>query len=88
MAGLKDSVCPQCGSQHIRSGAEVEDKAGLRGANRIPINGLTHVALDNYVCADCGYVESYINDRSILNRIARKWPKVEPEAGALENLSE
>lgn len=58
------------------SGATVRDKAGLRGANRIPINTTHATPLDNYICLDCGYVESYIADRTILNRIAREWPKV------------
>lgn len=76
---LKDhGVCPICGSERVKSGAEVRDKSGLRGANRIPINATRAVPLDNYICLDCGYLESYIADRSILNRIAREWPKVPP----------
>jgi predicted nucleic-acid-binding Zn-ribbon protein len=79
MLSLKDGVCPQCGSERIRSGAAIEGKEGLRGGNRIPINAVIQVALDNYVCVDCGYVESYISDRSILNSIAKEWAKVEPK---------
>ena len=79
MPSLKEGVCPQCGSERVRSGAAIEGKEGLRGGNRIPINAVIQVALDNYVCVDCGYVESYISDRSILNRIAREWVKVPPK---------
>lgn len=79
MPGLKAGVCSHCGSQQIRSGVAVSGKEGLRGANRIPVDGVLHIALDNYVCLDCGAVESYIGDRGILNRIAREWPKVEPQ---------
>jgi predicted nucleic-acid-binding Zn-ribbon protein len=79
MSSLRDGVCPQCGLERVHSGAVIEGKEGLRGGNRIPINDVIQVALDNYVCVDCGYVESYISDRSILNRIAKEWVKVEPK---------
>jgi predicted nucleic-acid-binding Zn-ribbon protein len=82
MTRLKNDVCPQCGSEQIRSGAIIDGKEGLRGGNRIPINAVIHAALDNYVCVDCGYVESYINDRNMLNRIANEWSKVEPQQDA------
>lgn len=71
-------ICPICGSDHIKSGADVADKSGLRGANRIPITTTLAIPLDNYICLACGYVESYITDRSALNRIALTWPKVLP----------
>jgi hypothetical protein len=57
----------------------VPEKDGDRGANRIPINATFHVPLDNYICEACGYVESFINDRAVLNRIAREWPRVEDD---------
>jgi len=74
-----DHECPTCGSKAIHSGAEITDKEGLRGANRIPIDEKQYVALDNYVCLSCGYVESYIGDRGILNRIERQWQRVIPD---------
>lgn len=78
-ASLKqDGVCPICGSESIKSGAKIQGKEGWRGGNRIPIDAVTHVALDNYVCVHCGYVESYIADRGILNRIAKTWSKIVP----------
>lgn len=77
-SSLKDGICPSCGSDKIRSGASVPDKNGLRGGNRIPINAVQHTALDNYVCIDCGYIESYISDRDVLRRITHEWPKVPP----------
>ena len=75
-----DAVCPRCQSTRIRSGATIADKDGLRGSNRLPIDDRISVALDNYMCLDCGYSESYISDRGILNRITRQWHKVTPEA--------
>ncbi len=83
MPSLKDGICPQCGSERIYSGAAIEGKEGLRGGNRIPINAVSQVALDNYVCVDCGYVESYISDRSILNRIAKEWARIKSKTDDL-----
>lgn len=78
-ASLKgDAVCPRCSSQNIKSGATIDGKEGLYGGNRIPIDSKISVELDNYVCVDCGYTESYIGDRGILNRIEKHWQKVDP----------
>jgi len=73
---LKDGICPVCGSARVQSGELVAEKAGLGGSNRVPINAVFSVPLDNFVCVDCGYTESYILDRAMLNRIEREWAKV------------
>lgn len=75
-----DGICPICGSARIRSGEKINGIEGLRGGNRIPLNSVHNVALDNFVCLDCGYVESYISDRSILNRIQNEWPRIIPSS--------
>jgi hypothetical protein len=74
-----DSLCPQCGSSRVHSGAGAEGKEGLRGSNRIPLDALHYATLDNYVCLNCGYLESYISDRGALNRVAKEWPKITPK---------
>jgi hypothetical protein len=77
MTSLKaDGLCPHCSSSRISSGADAEGKEGQRGSNRIPLDASHYATLDNYVCLDCGYLESYISDRGALNRIAKDWPKV------------
>jgi hypothetical protein len=76
LPSLKDGLCPLCGSTHIKSGADIGEKDGLLGSNRLPINAVFAAPLDNFVCLDCGYVESYVLDRTILNRIEREWTKV------------
>lgn len=74
---LKDNgICQQCGASSIKSGAKIDDKEGLRGSNRLPIDSKISVALDNYICVNCGYIESYISNRSMLNRIKKQWKKV------------
>jgi hypothetical protein len=74
---LKDGLCPICGSTNVKSGEAIEEKAGIGGGNRLPLNDVFAVPLDNFVCVDCGCVETYILDRAMLNRIEREWKKVE-----------
>lgn len=71
---MKSGVCPNCGSAEIYSGAELTFKGGYH--NAIPITLFGVAELDNYVCADCGFVESYIGDRAKLAAIKDKWKKV------------
>jgi predicted nucleic-acid-binding Zn-ribbon protein len=76
---LKTGTCPKCSSDEIFSGAGISLKKGPFGSNSIPV-GLTSIAaLDNYVCADCGYVESYVSDPKKLVEISRKWDKIDLE---------
>lgn len=75
-ASLKEGDCPQCGSERVYSGEFLDNKEGLRAGNRLSIDETFSVAIDNYVCVDCGYCEAYINERGALNRIGRVWRKV------------
>ena len=74
---MKTGKCPKCNSHEVFSGAGVALKKGPFGSNSIPI-GLTSIAaLDNFVCTECGYVESYISDPEKLVEISRKWEKID-----------
>ncbi|MCP4630663.1 MAG: hypothetical protein GY850_45190 [bacterium] len=76
---MKTGTCPKCSSDEVFSGAGVTLKKGPFGSNSIPV-GLTSIAaLDNYVCGECGYVESYVSDPKKLAEISRKWDKTDPE---------
>lgn len=76
---MKEGKCPKCGSTEIFSGAEVVLKKGPFGSNAIPISLTSVVALDNYVCGDCGMLESYVSDPVKLAEIARRWKRVNSE---------
>ena len=73
---MKSGTCPKCQSREIYSGTDVSPKSGFNSSNTIPVSGLSSAALDNYVCANCGYVESYIAKEKYLEKIRRKWPQV------------
>jgi predicted nucleic-acid-binding Zn-ribbon protein len=72
---LKQGKCSKCGSEEVYSGVDILPKSGPFGSNSIPISIVSIAALDNYVCADCGYLESYISETGKLEEISKKWPK-------------
>lgn len=73
---MKEGKCPKCGSEEVYAGVEVAPKSGPFGSNSIPVNLFSIAALDNYVCGQCGYVESYIADPEKLETISRTWRNV------------
>ncbi|MBC8255079.1 MAG: hypothetical protein H8E35_13785 [Ardenticatenia bacterium] len=75
---MKNGQCPKCGSHDVYAGTQIGFKQGALATNTIPLGGLfsASAALDNYVCVNCGYVESYVADPDKLRIIARRWPKV------------
>jgi len=73
---MKTGICPKCGSHEVYGGTEVKWKSGGYNFNCIPITAFTATALDNYVCVDCGYVESYVTDKAKIQKLREKWPKV------------
>jgi predicted nucleic-acid-binding Zn-ribbon protein len=73
---MKQGKCPKCGSAAVYSAIDMPLKSGPFGSNSIPVSLTAMAALDNYVCVDCGLVESYIADESMLEKIAGKWKAV------------
>jgi hypothetical protein len=76
---VKSGICPKCQSHNVYSGTNVFPKSGPFGSNSIPVSLTSIAALNNYVCIDCGYVESYIEEDK-LEEIARKWEKAKAPA--------
>jgi len=71
---MKKGACPKCQSKEVYSGARISVKSGMNQCNTIPITGWSIAPLDNYVCGQCGYVESYIAKEKHLLAIKKKWP--------------
>ncbi len=71
---MKNGRCPKCDSSQVFSGADVFPKSGPFTCNAIPISLTALAPLDNYVCLDCGYVESYISTAEDLETVRRNWP--------------
>jgi predicted nucleic-acid-binding Zn-ribbon protein len=71
---MKKGTCPKCQSKEIYCGAQVSMKSGFHNSNTIPVTGFRAASLDNYVCGQCGFVESYIAKEKDLAAIRKKWP--------------
>lgn len=81
---MRSGFCPKCSSETV---FEAQNGVGL-GSNAgavsvfIGIFG-TPSRYTSYLCATCGYVEYYIDDRAKLQAVAEHWQKVNPpSAGA------
>ena len=73
---MKDGICPKCGAEDVHFSDKVT-KPGSSFPVSFPTSQIKWLAIhDHYVCAQCGYVESYISDTVELVEIAHKWPKV------------
>ncbi len=85
---MKDGICPKCGSSDVYTGAYLGPwaKMGSYWANTFPITTWINATLDNYVCVNCGYVESYVRDRAKLHKITQKWPRAGGSAREFEAL--
>jgi predicted nucleic-acid-binding Zn-ribbon protein len=73
---MQNGSCPKCRSTKVHAGTDISFKRGAYGSNTIPITAWSVVALVNYVCVQCGYVESYVADPAKRQEIADKWPRV------------
>ena len=73
---MKQGKCPKCGSTAVYSAPDLPLKSGPFGSNSIPVSLTAMAALDNYVCVDCGLVESYVAEASMLEKIASRWQAV------------
>ena len=73
---MKSGKCPKCDGRSVYRGTDVFFKQGAYGSNSIPVSATDSAPLDNYVCTACGYVENYVTDRSCLEDISQKWPRV------------
>ncbi len=76
---MKNGKCPKCKAKEIYSGEDRKIKKGVYGANTIPLGGFFggQLALDNYVCVNCGYMESYLGSREDREKIRQQWKEVE-----------
>jgi predicted nucleic-acid-binding Zn-ribbon protein len=81
---VKTGTCPKCKSTSVYCGDKIPLKSGPFGSNSIPVSIVSIASLDNYVCADCGYLESYVARESKLKEISATWRLVGDEAATKE----
>ncbi len=64
---MKKGTCPKCNSSNVYFKSNALDKVTLDGKG---------VEYADYVCADCGYFETYITDREALSKIPVRAEKI------------
>ncbi len=65
---MKNGKCPKCETNNVYT----KDW----GLDPRKISGRTQMHSD-YICADCGYVESYYTREEVLSGITKEWKKVD-----------
>jgi predicted nucleic-acid-binding Zn-ribbon protein len=60
-------VCAKCGSSHVHRVPQTDTDVS------IAITPTNTASIDYYVCANCGFVELYVQDKSLLTNIAEKY---------------
>ncbi len=67
---MKSGKCPKCGSGEIYRGRAHNQRSALNTSI------LKYARLEDFVCADCGLVESYIINKAKLDDVKRSWTRV------------
>ena len=67
---MKDGICPKCKAKEVH----VVENTAWRFA--VQIKFLQKAMLNYYICTSCGYVEFFVQEESVLPKIAEKYPKV------------
>ena len=68
---MKGGVCPKCASRSV-----------YRNSHRVGQRGFIYVSLfsglkvDEYICTDCGFIESYMADMAQAGRVVERCDKV------------
>lgn len=82
---MKNGQCPKCNSTDIYFAKDLPLKGGPFGSNSIPVSLTSMAPLDNYVCGQCGLVESYVAQKEKLQEISRKWSRVDGRTTASDD---
>ena len=73
---MRTGICSRCGSHQVYSGGHGSRQSACPVVSRPGF--LPDTQLTRYVCAVCGYTESYIADPNALREIAHSWNRVSP----------
>ena len=70
---MKRGKCVKCGSTNVRRGPKPNMWKNSTGM--IPLGSAwgTNVGVRHYVCADCGYAESYVVRDEDRGKLRKKW---------------
>jgi len=72
---MKDGVCPKCGSDEV-----YQEKRELDQRSRKVLTIFSHVRLLEFICCNCGLVETYLADLKDVKKVKAKCMKVKASA--------
>ncbi len=65
---MKNRKCPKCGSADVlQVGKRYPEPRGVMG-----VTLWSSVAVDDFICGACGFVETYLHDMEDLGQIRKK----------------
>jgi len=73
---MKDGICPKCQTATVYRRLEGINHGGGGIYISTFSNGAERCDVAYYVCATCGYMESYLDDEEKRSDVARTWRKV------------
>ncbi len=86
---MRSGTCPKCSGTEVfaaRNGLGLGDgyRVGIRPNLEPDFRGAARPHLTSdvwaYVCAGCGYTETYVHDAAAIDFIRRTWVAVQPPA--------
>jgi hypothetical protein len=66
---MKDGVCPKCEAKEVHV-------YGTSAELSVRLGAFSSAGVAYYICANCGYVELFIENKADLPKIAEKYPRV------------
>jgi predicted nucleic-acid-binding Zn-ribbon protein len=70
---MKSGICPKCASDEIYQSPDGELSAATHTLIKRAWHSVTQVNLLRLICANCGYVETYVADEKLLPDIRKYW---------------
>ena len=68
---MKSGICPKCESREVYGNGDWSHGIGVDRMAIFPMNTIL------LVCADCGYLEFYVENEKDLVKIKKKFQKIE-----------
>jgi predicted nucleic-acid-binding Zn-ribbon protein len=75
---LRSGKCPMCGSDEVYENTETASN-GDSGKVAVGMWGTKKITLIRYLCADCGYVETYVDNLKDREKAREHWKSVNPK---------
>ena len=66
---MQTGKCPKCDNTEIYVNT---CRVGAASRAKLPLSLMTEVAVDEFICAQCGFIESYLSDLRDMDKVKAK----------------